>query len=743
MPLEAVDPGSGATAESAREPGLPGSEQPSRRSIASQPASFARSVGERVLARARALGAEVAQRVRSRLPRRAPAHPTPAQAKNVVMIDIDDAVISVSMAVKVSIPVAKNGPDQILAQFDSQAKQLSGTPQGWVQQQSGLLGSPSDLALGIGMTSVTLPFAVLAVKSGIEATQGALQTRRELNAKRHEAERTVAALRSEAAAPGGTARPADTLALDIEARSLQGLDQALRNNRYEHAIGACGAVSGGSMLANAVENIALQSVTLGAGHNAGFAAFIASFLPSAATAVGILGTLVMGPLFAALGIALAGLVVHQGRRTSQSLRADSKLIREAHLREAQHAKLGPVAPAHTAYVAFIDRKLGARQRFMNRLKRWGGGYLAGNCLIALAMVAKAVLGIAALAGIAAALATPVGLGLIVTVTIVSGIIMAVCSLRLVALRRKSIHQNAYRLQESPLLSRKLDALYAASCLASPTVPPAPGTQDALPEKTALRSRLYQFITTRDRTRQHLLQHAAQATGKFRAWLPRSGDDAAALPAPAPPPQRTTAMAAGFTLVKTWLHRLLLGEGLEAARLQALQAHARASDRLTVTGLALWLDGAADATPSNEPAQELRTRLLDMLYAQNAFLTAKLDRSRHLCALSLEHMSSKAQAVFAQLEHEQRADETLKQRIQTLLLSETPCALETLKQEFLVLQGLDEAAVRGLQDSALNQRLAQYLLSDMTQELTVTRGILFDMHREPFLIQPQPPAGDRE
>ncbi len=170
----------------------------------------------------------------------------------------------------------------------------------------------------------------------------------------------------------------------------------------------------------------------------------------------------LGPLAAALGVVLGGLVLHQARRTDAGLRTDRKLIQET-----QPPQTGKVDAPRKSYFQLITRKFTARERFATRQKRWGAAYLTGACLYALIVAGKAALGIVALAGVGAALATPVGIAVLAVMGIAGGITMAVGSYQFLALRGKSVRQSAYRQQESKFLSRKLDALHAVCCLKKP------------------------------------------------------------------------------------------------------------------------------------------------------------------------------------------------------------------------------------------------------------------------------------
>ena len=56
-------------------------------------------------------------------------------------------------------------------------------------------------------------------------------------------------------------------------------------------------------------------------------------------------------------------------------------------------------------------------------------------------------------------------------------------------------------------------------------------------------------------------------------------------------------------------------------------------------------------------------------------------------------------------------------------------LNRLKLEFLKLQGVRaDTLPRAVDTAEVNLRFARFLMKDLAQELTTTRGILFDMHR---------------
>ena len=643
-----------------------------------------------------------------------------------MVLDIDDGVVASYNIVKSAGSWSSQaGTSQLVRTFGGGTARVSDAPRIWLQAESGALGTLPAMSLGVGAAAGMLPFSVLSIRSGVAAIRLAWKRHRALKHVRAAVHQQLQSLGPAASTTGPSALTADRSAVHIETLSLKALDAALEHNRHDGAIGFGYLTTGAVTLARSAEDTAVLSVGLSAAHSPGFAAAAAPALSVMASAAGIVGTFVLGPLAAAFSVILGGVVFHQARRTQKELHADSKLLRQA----AQISN-EVVARPHPAYQALIERKLDARERFMTRLKRWSAGYLAGTTLSALAAVGKVVLGAAALVGLAAALTNPVGLAVITVLAVVGGVAMTLGSWQFIRLRGKNLRQQSYRLRESRLLSRKLDALHTACCLRS-----LGGTDMPLiTEEPALRAALYDFVRARDRTRQHLLHAIARESGKSRRWELRSGDRADELPGPTRPPQRLNDVAAALDCARTWLKRVVAGDRLGAAREAALRRYAQRSDHLTVTGLASWLDRMASAD-SVDAEQLLRHHLLDMLKAQADYLAAKLARTERLHQAALGEMSEPARKVFDQVALERRAEEACLQRIRALL-SPASCPLETLKHEFLLAQGIDTPALPAASGTSINHRLARYLLTGLREELSAARGILFDMHRNSLELQRQ-------
>ncbi len=611
---------------------------PSSPLLAPSPSLFSRNPIKRLWASAKGLSSRKVIAAPAQPARRSanagqqvdePANPEDTQAplKNAALLDLDDAVVPMYNLAKSGIALATTGGGSLPAQADS--IQLSGAPQTWVQAQSGAFGGQADMALGIGAGAAVLPFAAMSVKVGVQAAREAWNRHQILTARRSLAGQNVASasavLRDE---PGSSQQP-DRLAAHTEAESLQDVERALRHASYDGAIGIGFVASGVVVTVKAAEDVAIQSVAMAASHNSVFAAVTATALPTVATAAGIAGTIVLGPLIAGVGVALGGVVLHQARRIHAELRMDRRLMSEA-----DPPATGEVDPVRSTYVEFIDRKLVARERFAARLKRWGAGYLTGTCLAAVSAAAKAALGVAALGGVAAVLANPVGLTVVLGLAIVGGVMMAVGSWQFVSLRGKNLQQQSYRSQESRFLSRKLDSLHTACCarmgggIPGAEVPGAGVPENPVrAEESALRASLYEFVRTRDSARQTLLHGIALQTGKAWSWRLRSSEKVADRPPPTRARQRLRSVGAALKAAGEWLAKVASGAGREAAGRAALEIHAKESDRLTTTGLALWLDdvdrtqprrGIDYAEPPGPAEHALRTQLEEMLAAQRGF-----------------------------------------------------------------------------------------------------------------------------
>ncbi|MEJ0035257.1 MAG: hypothetical protein WDO68_04130 [Gammaproteobacteria bacterium] len=521
--------------------------------------------------------------------------------------------------------------------------------------------------------------------------------------------------------------------IDIETQSLARIGDALDTNSDNRAMAAGALASGTTAAVQAVPTIAAPIAALAVAKPATTAAaFVAATLPAVGTVLGIASTFVLGPLSAVFAILLGAFAAHSARRMHAGVQADQKLARQ-HLPERTERIAAD-------YLVFIQRKFAARAQFGQRLKRWSGLYLGGAALFSLSIGAHAVLGAVALAGVAAVLATPIGLAVITAVGVASGIVMLAGSWQFIRPRGKHLRQQFFQSQQSRLLSRRLDSFHAASCLRDSAAGAAPFERTA-----ALRANLFSFVRNRDHFRQHLLRQLADCHKRFRPREVRSGEHVDGEYLKHKPRDRLKDVVAAGNGAAAWLRTLVSTRSFEAARKAARKAHARGADTLSATHVGQWLNKSIDTT--FDPDSEMEVFLPRMLAEQSRYLEEKL-------GLLGDKLQSGETALPGTTALHDLLTEVAEDRRQLaglglLLNSDPPPDVETLKRGVLKYQA-NMADVDSLAPETLNEHLAAYLVDDLRTEYTTTRGVLFDMERQALQIkerisreaQPVQPATNR-
>jgi len=654
----------------------------------------------------------------------------------VFIVDLDEGAFGIFVLFNYLRKIISGGSfDAVVQDLNEEAAQLSSAPQEWLSAQSSQTGM-TDNIVAFSLSGMMLPLAAMAIKAGIEEIGEAVHKHEELTEKRTEIEKKLRSLQpselntTERVDEGiGLAR---SNATKIETQSLANIDSALEHNFYNGGIGCGALVSGTAIFTKVAQETALQVTTLAIAKTWA--------LTAATTVIGTLGTVFFGPIAAFAAVALGGFFVHQARKVGDELEEDRRIINSVPL------NLDECSETEQAYQAFIDRKFTSRENLAARFKRWNAGFLGGACLYALSASAKAAIGIAAMASVAAAVSNPIGLGVLLALGIIGGITMAVCSWQFLMLQGKSKKHQAYRLEESPFLGRRFDAIQTVHAM---TLPGGSDTRVA----SSLRTSLYNFVFQRDSTRQNFLHSKAVEMGKFHAWEQRATDADATKDLVSKEKERYKNVLAFLSSVGTYLDSLfsnlylatrvnssegnLFSDAHKAAFYEAQKAYALQADELTTFGLARWLQGNDSFGMLETDEQEQRSLLNDMLSKQADFLEEKLAAYEKFSPLFLncEKLAPEIHQTFKKAMEEAEMDRSRLQRINVLLGNTFSVTLNCLKKQFLLIQGLDKAALPDENaETELNDRLAQYLIEGLSDELTTTRGILFDMHRRSFHLQ---------
>lgn len=653
----------------------------------------------------------------------------------IFIVDLDEGAFGIFVLFNYLRKIISGGSfDAVVQDLNEEAAQLSSAPREWLSAQSSQTGM-TDNIVAFSLSGIMLPLAAMAIKAGIQEIGEAVHKHEELTEKRTEIEKNLRSLQpwelntTERVDEGtGLAR---SNATKIETQSLANIDSALEHNFYNGGIGFGALVSGTSIFTKVAQDTALQVTTLAIAKT--------SALTTATTVIGTLGTVFFGPIAAFAAVALGGFFVHQARKVGDELEEDRRIINSVPLNMNECGK------TEQAYQVFIDRKFTSRENFAARFKRWNAGFLGGACLYALSAAAKAAIGIAAMASVAAAVSNPIGLGVILALGIVGGITMAVCSWQFLMLQGKSKKHQVYRLEESPFLGRRFDAIQTVHAMT------LPGGSDSR-VASSLRTSLFNFVSQRDSTRQNFLQSRAVGMGKFRAWEQRATDADVTKDLVSKEKERYKNVLAFFSSVGTYLNSLfsnlfsdagnssegnLFSNAHKAAFYEAQNAYALQADELTTFGLARWLQGNDRVGMPETDEQDQRNLLNDMLGKQANFLKEKLAAYQEFSPLFLEckNLAPEIHKTFVKAMEEAEMDKSRLEMINSLLVNNSSVTLNCLKKQFLLIQGLDKAELPDENaETELNDQLAQYLIEDLSDELTTTRGILFDMHRRSFHLQ---------
>lgn len=631
-----------------------------------------------------------------------------------VPIDLDEGAHGAYVAFKYGAAFVRDGSfNAVVKDVREETTQFTSAPEEWLRAQTGQPSSVNSV-IDFGMSGAIMALSVCAIKAGVEETNEAVHIHRKLNERRIGIEENLGSLSARQKSTPSRLNPgvAHLYAQKIETQSLAAINGALRHNYYDGGIGCSSLVSGGAIFTKVAQDTALHAVTMTISKSCG--------LTAATTVLGIVGTLVLGPLAAVAAVALGGFFVHKARMVGKELAEDRRLIEKVARKER-----GGVELVKKAYRKFIERKFTSRENFATRFRRWNSGFLGGACLYAISAGAKAALGVAALAGFSAAISTPIVFGLTFGLGLAGGIAMSACSWQFLTSHGKSKRQQAYRLAETPFLGRCFDAIQTIHAWRN------------LNMASGLRAELYDFISKRDRARQCFLQARAEELKKFRAWEQRATDDPATDGLISKTRQRSRNLMALVSFVAAYVGQRFSGAPHQAAAQEAAQVYAKGADDLTTVGLTRWLNGNDGASTLKERESAQRKLLATMLAQQKHFLEIKRGAYQRVGRSLTDASASvpQVQQTFSPAQEEARADRVRLKKIDSVLENIIPLELNVLKRDFLHLQGLDPAGLPGENETAaLNARLAQYLITDLSEELTTTRGILFDMHRRSVHLQ---------
>ncbi|KLU21508.1 hypothetical protein EOS_35665 [Caballeronia mineralivorans PML1(12)] len=651
-------------------------------------------------------------------------------------IDLDEGVHGANAAVKALYSAIHDGPADMWDTLAREGKELSASPVAWSRTQVTPSGA-ADVAVSMGVSTLVLPLAALAIKAGFDEIVESNSLRRVLKQKRTAIQQTLEDLKiiyetniSEAGTPA-SALALITARRCAEKQRLTSVKAAIRHNRYDLGIGASSLISGGVIFLKALEDIALQSTLVGMAKGVNLAAVVigSTALQGVTAVAGITGTVVLGPAAAISAVCLGAFFYGQARAVRKDIQADrGRLIRD-------EVSGNDVSKAH---LDFVTHKLVRREKFAKKFERWNLGFLTGSSIYAISVTVKATLFVTAAVGLGILASNPYVLPIVLGILIVGSVVMVASSTQFLVAHGRSKRHQSYTRQEVPLVSRELDALQHAmrerSSVATESGSAAGG------DELTLGSAYYRFAGQQDVTRQTLLEEIARGTGKFYAWEARATDDVMYKGRVINSKQRIkdwfARLSAAAAYIQAWFKR-------EDAGASARDRYGRSANCLTSAAVEAWL--SIDAPEIHEMQ---RLRLTEILQAEHQFLKIKKRICDELVGSDFgdseaEGLDAQPNKVFENLRSEIQTDKERRVFLKKLLLDAQPTEGEDfapqklldLKQRFLQLR-MDNQATQPADDDfvGLNRQLAEYLTVGMSLELTATRGVLFDMHRQALRLR---------
>ncbi len=535
-----------------------------------------------------------------------------------VVVDLDEAVHGAYAAINYAKQALQEGPGAVWKEFKADSAEWLGHPLDGAKATTVPHGN-LDFGLGVGVSAVLLPLAVMAIKAGLEELKEARAQGRVLAGRQDQVNDLVARLTTVLDTAAGDPQAAQALqACLLQCRQeSEDLGFARKQNRRAGETGLGSLLSGGAIAASVVAKMGLQvplAVAAGGAGQIGTLAGTSAVAGTAATVAGIAGSLVLAPAAGLGAVYLGDRFVRKSAEKRKHLLQDTVPTRQ-YLADVKAALADPALQAtFDRYHHFFETKSLQREKFYKQFHTLNKVFLAGSAVYASGALGKAAIAGAALAG-AGTLAHPAGLAAVVALGALGGLVMGGGSVQFLTGHQKQGRYDGYFLGNHARLDR--DFLAAADILH-----PGPQAEQA---GVALRASVYETLQDNERSRQDFLQDIADQLGKYQGRIAYSTDPAGAGSARKTEhrPSRAERIAARVGAAGTFMQKLVRDGSVTKAMDAARASHASHTDRLTLHTLAEWVE---------DPAH---------FAAQAGFMQQQLARMVH----SLEHKMALRQQVF--------------------------------------------------------------------------------------------------
>lgn len=342
-----------------------------------------------------------------------------------IAVDLDEAAHGAYASTKYLIDGVNGSPAQIVHQIKQDALLAAIHPKASLIKDIVPHGV-GDFAAGVSASVGVLPLAGLAIHAGIHEIKDAAHQLKALNLRSAALNREVETLES-------LKEIIPELSID-----LQGFDATKKNLAFakrlaknDRAIGISSALSGSAIAVKSTVDIGLKTtlVALQKKFSLLDIAQQGTQIGTAGLVTGAAGTLVLGPLAGIFAASLGVFFVRKSTAKRRQLKAQFALAKQQIAGNmALNRTAGMEQPQHVLYRDFILRQGAKRISFFKKFGNWNKLFLSGSGLYAASATTKMIVASLALAGVGAAAANPVGLGIILGVGIVGALVMGAASL---------------------------------------------------------------------------------------------------------------------------------------------------------------------------------------------------------------------------------------------------------------------------------------------------------------------------
>jgi hypothetical protein len=650
--------------------------------------------------------------------------------------------------------VADKHFSDVMVQFQKEAQLMQHDPVAALSTAV-LPDGGSSFYLAMGLSAVVAPLAIMAIRTELREIEAAREKGIKLEARSQAQQELSAQFEAMLAAASG-----DTGALlgaserllalleagqhlsEVVARDLK---FAMRQAKLEGQFSKGSALSGAAILSSLGLKVATQLAVVGA---AGGTSKVSDFV--ALSALATTGGATAAGAAAVLSLVAGGAGLYFGDRARKKtgrqrrrLRARSVPARIYLEAVAQHQETDAGRARMGLYSDFFKGKSEQREKFYRSYHRLNKVFEAGAAVYTASAATKvAVLGAVLIAGppIAAALAQPPILALILATAAVGGVTMVVGSGAFVTGHRKDHRYQDYFLANHPKLDREF--LVGVDAMQSVGASPESGAK--------LRAHLFEALHEGENCRQDFLQTVAKQCGKYQKRKAYSTDT--------PEAQPDTSSYGNRAIHKK---RLLAGAraGLKMVRhasvAQAKAHHADKVDRLTPHALERWTEQPGNFTDqidymcqqlaTDHDYQEHKSELREKIFPVKEMLAQIAHFSPEQPAPAQDDKSGediKGQLLTYLQAHEKAAvrDLTLNAQMQVLGFelrgmkakiaqgeAVAPQAMALARKRFMLLQmGARYDAGDGQADTEKSAgAFAQFLQRDMPNQYKYLRGSLIE------------------